>query len=129
VDRRVILGCALALAIGAAGAAPAGGGDARAGEAIYERCAACHSLAQDRTGPRHCGLLGRRAGTVKGFDYSEAMKRSGIVWNERALDRFLAAPTRVLPGTSMGYAGIPDPVERANLVAYLKRAGESRECR
>ena len=104
-------------------------GDARAGEAIYERCAACHSLAHDRAGPRHCGLFGRRAGSVKDFDYSQAMKRSGIVWSERSLDRFLAAPTRVVPGTSMGYAGITDPAERANLVAYLKRAGESAECR
>jgi cytochrome c len=128
VRRRLIFACALALAAGAARDAAAAG-DARAGAAVYERCAACHSLAQDRTGPRHCGLFGRRAGSVKGFDYSAAMKRSGIVWDERSLDRFLAAPTRVVPGTSMGYAGVADPGERANLVAYLKRAGDSAECR
>jgi cytochrome c len=122
------LACALAVAAGGAHGA-AGAGDARAGEAIYERCVACHSLAGDRTGPRHCGLFGRRAGAVRDFDYSAAMKHSGIVWNERSLDRFLAAPTRVIPGTSMGYSGIPDPSDRANLIAYLKQAGESAECR
>jgi cytochrome c len=99
-------------------------GDPRAGEAIYERCAACHSLAHDRAGPRHCGLLGRRAGSVPGFEYSEAMKRSRIVWNAASLDRFLANPVAVVPGTSMGYAGIPDRKERADLVAYLASAGK-----
>ena len=125
--RRLLLACAWVL--GSAVPGPARAADAQAGEAIYERCAACHSLANDRAGPRHCGLLGRRAGTVAGFDYSGAMKRSGIVWNERSLDRFLAAPTRVVPGTSMGYAGVADPVERADLIAYLRRAGSSPECR
>ena len=104
-------------------------GDAKAGEAIYERCAACHSLAQDRTGPRHCGLIGRRAGSVPGFDYSPAMKRSGIVWSEATLDRFLANPAATVPGTAMGYDGVKDRKERADLVAYLAAAGNSKECR
>ena len=104
-------------------------GDPRAGEAIYERCAACHSLGHDRAGPRHCGLLGRRAGSVAGFDYSEAMKRSKVVWTAAALDRFLADPGAVVPGTSMGYDGVKDPKERADLLAYLERAGKSATCR
>jgi cytochrome c len=99
------------------------------GQAVYERCAACHSLAQDRTGPRHCGLFGRRAGSVAGFQYSEAMKRSGIVWNARTLDRFLANPPKALPGTAMTYAGVPDRAERAALIAYLKEANGGVECR
>jgi cytochrome c len=102
--------------------------DVRAGEEIYSRCAACHSLAYDRTGPRHCGLFGRRAGTVPGFDYSEAMKRSGIVWNANSLDLFLADPLAAVPGTSMGYAGVADRTERANLIAYLEHAGKSAPC-
>jgi cytochrome c len=115
----------------AAGAACAGGppGDVNAGEGIYERCAACHSLRYDRTGPRHCGLFGRRAGTVKGYPYSDAMKRSGIVWNDGSLDRFLAAPLTAVPGTSMGYAGVEDATERGNLIAFLKRANEAPGCR
>jgi cytochrome c len=101
-------------------------GDAAHGEKIYERCAACHSLDRDRTGPRHCGLFGRRAGSRPGFDYSQAMRGSGIVWNDATLDRFLAAPTKVVPGTAMGYAGVDDPRDRADLVAYLKAANGSR---
>lgn len=104
----------------------AAAGDAARGEKVYERCAACHSLDRDRTGPRHCGLFGRKAGSRPGFDYSPAMRGSGIVWNDATLDRFLAAPTKVVPGTSMGYAGVDDPRERADLVAYLKAANGSR---
>jgi len=79
---------AAALASGAAAAAPRG--DAKKGEEIYSRCLACHALAYDRTGPRHCGLFGRKAGSVPGFAYSEAMKHSKIVWNAKTLDRFIA---------------------------------------
>ena len=110
-------------------AALAAGGNARAGKEIYSRCLACHALAYDRTGPRHCGLFGRRAGSVKGFPYSDAMRRSGIVWSDRTLDRFLANPLKAVPGTAMGYAGVADPRERADLIAFLKAAGRSPECR
>lgn len=118
------------LAMGA-GAGVAGGvsGNVAAGERIYERCAACHSLSYDRAGPRHCGLFGRRAGTLKDYPYSEAMKRSGIVWNAATLDRFLAAPPAALPGTSMGYAGVEDAAERADLIAFLESAAKGPECR
>lgn len=92
------------------------------GAEVYERCAACHSLERDRTGPRHCDLFGRRAGSVADFEYSEAMRASGITWDEATLDRFLAAPMRAVPGTSMGYAGIDDARERRDLIAYLKSA-------
>jgi cytochrome c len=112
---RVVLAAALTLTAGAAASA----GDAKRGEQLYARCAACHALAQDRVGPRHCGLLGRRAGSVAGFEYSPAMKKSGMVWNEKALDRFLADPMKILPGTTMTYAGIKDARERADLIAYL----------
>ncbi len=105
-------------------------GDPQAGEAIYDRCAACHALDRDRTGPRHCGLIGRRAGSVQAFDgYSEAMKRSRIVWSEATLDRFLRNPTAYVRGTSMGYAGISDAKERADLIAYLVRANGVTPCR
>lgn len=119
-----------------AAAAPAGAAAGRtpearikAGEAIYARCLACHALAYDRTGPRHCGLFGRKAGSVPDFDYSPAMKQSTIVWDEKTLAHFLANPTRAVPGTSMGYAGVPDPRERADLIAYLKAASQGPECK
>ena len=123
-------GTALAVAMAAGpamAAAPAGNPDA--GEAIYSRCLACHALAYDRTGPRHCGLIGRRAGVVEGFPYTDAMKKSGIVWTAATLDRFLADPMGVVPGTSMGYAGIPDAKERADLIAWLGKANDSIECK
>ena len=111
-----------ALAIALASSAVATAGDPRHGEEIYARCGACHSLESDRTGPRHCGLFGRRAGSVPGFAYSAAMKNSGIVWDARTLDRFLTNPLRAVPGTTMGYAGIDDAQERADLIAYLGNA-------
>ena len=110
----------VALALAAGTAAGADGNPAR-GEQLYARCQACHALAYDRVGPRHCGLLGRKAGSVPGFDYSTAMKKSGIVWTAKALDRFLADPPRAVPGTTMTYAGIPDPKERTDLIAYLAK--------
>jgi len=100
-------------------------GDPARGAKIYERCGACHSIDRDRTGPRHAGLFGRRAGSVPGFPYSPAMKKAGangLVWNETTLDKFLQAPTKFIRGTRMGYAGVKDDQERADLIAYLKQA-------
>jgi cytochrome c len=102
--------------------------DAVRGEQVYARCLACHALAVDRVGPRHCGLFGRLAGSVPGFAYSEAMKKSKIVWNDKTLDRFLAKPLVMVPGTAMTYDGVPDPAERADLIAYLRRANEAPPC-
>ena len=119
-----MLAAAFLFASGGAEAA----GDAKRGEQIYNRCAACHALGFDRVGPRHCGLLGRHAGSVKGFDYSPAMKQSGLVWNAKTLDRFIADPLGVVPGTTMTYAGIKDSSERADLVAYLASTANAAEC-
>jgi len=124
---RTLAGVALAVAAGLVAAADRPlPGDPEAGETIYSRCLACHALAYDRTGPRHCGLFGRRAGSVPGFAYSDAMQDSNIVWTERTLDRFLANPLKAVPGTTMGYAGIGDARERADLIAYLAAANRSR---
>ncbi len=99
-----------------------------AGQEIYERCAACHSLDRDRVGPRHCGIFGRRAGSVPGFAYSEAMRTSRILWSRQTLDAFIADPLKTVPGTFMGYAGIQDPGERAELLAFLEVATRSPQC-
>lgn len=101
------------------------GDDVQRGEQIYGRCLACHALERNRTGPKHCGLFGRRAGSVPGFEYSKAMRRSGIVWDEATLDAFLSHPMRAVPGTTMGYAGIESPQERSDLIAYLRSASAS----
>ena len=109
-------------ALAAIFAVSAAAADAWKGKELYGRCLACHALEYDRVGPRHCGLFGRRAGSVPGFAYSRAMKRSKIVWSEKTLDRFLANPLKTVPGTTMTYAGVPDPQERADLITYLKQA-------
>ena len=100
----------------------AANGDPRRGAQIYQRCLACHSLEYNRSGPRHCGLFGRQAGTLPGYAYSKAMKASGITWDESSLNRFLENPLKTLPGTKMAYAGVKDPQERADLIAYLRQA-------
>jgi cytochrome c len=111
---RIALAAALGLAAGAAA-----GADAARGEQLYARCAACHALQYDRVGPRHCDLLGRRAGSVPGFDYSATMKRSKLVWTKESLNRFLADPLKTVPGTTMTYSGVDDAKDREDLIAYL----------
>ena len=120
-------GCGVVLGLGgllAAGAAVAATDAAAArGQQVYARCMACHAIEANRTGPQHCGVFGRRAGTAPGFDgYSKAMRDSGVVWNERTLDRFLRNPMQAVPGTTMGYAGVKDAAERADLIAWLREA-------
>ena len=120
----------LLLSVLPAAAAAAGdpaAGDPGRGAAVYERCQACHSLERNRTGPKHCGLLGRKAGGVAGFSYSKALKDSGILWDAESLDRFLENPFKAVPGTRMGYAGVKDPQERADLIAFLAAAGACEE--
>ncbi len=102
--------------------AVAADGDPVRGAGIYQRCQACHSLDRNRSGPKHCGLFGRKAGSVPGYRYSKAMLRAGFVWDAASLDRFLANPMKAMPGTRMGYAGVRDPGERADLIAYLRVA-------
>lgn len=116
------------LVVGLAGASSPAASVIAAGQEIYERCAACHSLDRDRVGPRHCGIFGRRAGSVPGFVYSEAVRASGIVWDRQSLDRFIADPLGTVPGTFMTYAGIQDADERAQLLAFLEVATKGAEC-
>lgn len=122
-------GVVVVLLAGAVGAAPPTG-DGAHGKKVYERCAACHSLERHRTGPKHCGLIGRRAGSAPGFKYSAAMIESKIVWNRETLDRFLQDPLTTVPGTTMGYAGVKNPRDRSDLIAFLESATDgSPACR
>lgn len=115
-----VLALLLALALPAWAELPKG--DAQRGAEVYERCQACHSLERNRSGPRHCGLAGREAGTVEGYPYSEELRGSGLVWDTESLDRFLEDPFAAVPGTRMGYAGVKDPQDRADLIAFLLNA-------
>ena len=94
-------------------------GDPVRGEQVYQRCLACHALAYNRTGPRHCGVIGRRAGSLDDFQYSPAMRAKNLVWTAETLDAFLKAPTLYVPGTTMGYAGVEQVADRRDLIAFL----------
>lgn len=96
-----------------------------AGEVLYTQCVGCHSPSYHRTGPKHCGLLGRQAGSTAEFNFTEAMKRSNIVWTKTTLDKFLQAPLAMIPGTSMGYAGITSREEREHLILFLSTLDET----
>jgi cytochrome c len=96
-------------------------GDAARGQQLYEsRCTACHSVNENRIGPAHQGVFGRRAGRVVGYDYSAALKASKVVWSEKTLDAWLSNPQRLIPGQKMGYM-VTDAGDRADLIAYLKK--------
>lgn len=96
------------------------------GAEIYQaKCGACHSLDENRIGPKHRGVFGRKAGSVADFNYTAALKKSGIVWNEKTLDQWLQGPTKMVPGTAMGFQ-LRDPQERADVIAYLKQQSPKR---
>ncbi len=99
------------------------------GERVFQRCYACHSVVagEDRLpGPNLRGVLGRRAGTLLGFEFSPAMIEAGaargLVWTRATLDAFLADPERVVPGTTMAMPGLPDADDRRDVVDYLEQA-------
>ena len=98
-------------------------GDASRGRQDFRACAPCHSLEPDRnmTGPSLANLWGRKAGGLSSFDrYSDALKSSGIIWDDRALDGWLTDPQRMVPGNDMPFEGIKDARVRADLLAFLK---------
>jgi len=96
------------------------GGDAVHGEEIYNsRCVACHSPDANRVGPRHRGVIGRKAGSLPDFNYSKAVKNSSIVWDEQTLDKWLTNPQAFVPGQRMNFK-VADPADRADIIAYLK---------
>ena len=113
---------ATVVAIALSGAAHAAG-DPNRGARAFGQCMACHSVqpGEHMTGPSLAHVFDRKAGTVEGFQrFSEAIKRSGIVWNAAALDKWLSGPEVIIPGNSMTFAGIKDSQTRQDLIAYLQ---------
>jgi cytochrome c len=94
----------------------------RGAELYSSRCGACHSIETNGAGPRHKGLFGRKAGTQAGFAYSRALRDSGLVWTDERIDRWLANPSALVPGNIMVVQLANAPVDRADLIAYLKQA-------
>jgi len=109
----------LAASIGAAQAQ-----DVASGKALFKKCAFCHGIgegAQNKVGPQLNGLNGRKAGAVPDFDYSDALKNSGIVWNETTFKQYISDPQAMIPRSKKVFAGIKDERERNDLWAYLSQ--------
>jgi cytochrome c len=127
VSRRGSLAAAgilLGLLVGCSGGASGGSqetvkGDPVHGKELYTQCQACHKQAENYVGPQHCGLIGRPAGTVPGFAYSDGMQASGITWTPKTLDEFLTSPIAYVNGTKMGFAGFDSATDRADVIAYI----------
>ncbi|WP_439533282.1 c-type cytochrome [Polymorphobacter sp.] len=97
-------------------------GDAAKGERVFAQCKACHVVEAgvNRVGPSLAAVVGRTAGSIEGFKYSPANKNSGLVWTEEQLFTYLEAPQKTIPGTYMAFAGLKNPQDRADVIAFLK---------
>ena len=109
-----------------AGIPAARAGDAALGAKVFNICKACHEIAtpKKKVGPSLQGLMGRTAGTLADFPFSDAMKNSGIVWNADTLKAYLADPKGNIPGNKMPFAGVKKPDDLDNLLAYLAEAAK-----
>ena len=112
----------LALVVALQGQPAAAAADAGHGAQVYKTCALCHSFERNGAGPKHAGVFGRTAGTVPDYRYSPALARSGIVWNDATLDKWLADPQALVPGTKM-FFNVDSAQDRADVIEYLKQKG------
>ena len=106
-------------------------GDAAKGKSVFKRCAACHNIdnTKNKVGPHLSGILNRKAGTVEGFNYSKSLMSKaaeGLVWDTASLDKYLEKPKAFIPQGKMAFAGLANPADRADLIAYLAEAGKAK---
>ena len=105
--------------------APFNAGDIENGKRKFTQCAACHTAGEggpNMTGPNLYGIFGRKAGTAATFTYSDGLKAAGWTWDAARIDTWITDPRAVIPGTRMSFAGLKDPKDRADVIAYLKVA-------
>jgi cytochrome c len=102
--------------------APYNTADLANGESKFALCSTCHTLpagGPNMTGPNLHGIFGRKAGTAPGFSYSDALKATGWTWDAAHIDTWITDPKAALPGTKMTFAGLKDPKDRTDVIAYL----------
>ena len=117
-----VLGASALLALSGAAYAQ----DAAAGEQVFKKCKVCHQIgegAKNMVGPVLNGVVGRKAGTIEGYSYSDANKNSGLTWDEATLKVYLKNPREKVPGTKMSFAGLTSDKDIDNVIAYLKQFG------
>ena len=90
------------------------------GEKVFKKCKTCHSLTKNKLGPALGNIFDKKVGSVKGYRYSKAMKKSDIIWNEETLDKFLIKPRKYIKRTKMRFSGIKKKSQREALIKYLK---------
>lgn len=114
--------CMSALVILFAAGSALAAGDAAKGEKVFNQCKICHSLEKGKNmiGPSLAGVIGRKAGTVPGFKYSDAMAKSGITWNDENLEKYLKNPKGFIPGNKMPFVGLKKEDDVENVIAFLK---------
>ena len=120
------LALALTLSLAAAVATPVlaqTAGNPEKGEKVFRQCSVCHSAkpGENRVGPSLAGVVGRKAGEAPGFNYSKAVKDSGITWTEDNLSKYLENPQQTIKGTRMAFPGLKNPQDRADIIAFLKK--------
>ncbi len=113
----------------ASAAAASGAGDPGAGRLVFRKCQVCHSLEPGKNilGPSLAGVIGRKAGSVDGYNYSPAMKSANITWDAKTLDQYLTDPAKVVPGNKMPFPGLKTDHDRADVIAYLASASAGQQ--
>lgn len=96
------------------------GADLKRGALLFQTCAACHSVLGTGVAPDLTGIVGQKAASRPGFDYSAAMRSSGLTWNVDTLRRFIRNPSQLVPGTRMNFPGYPAPADVDDVIAYLQ---------
>lgn len=108
------------------GATPALAQDVANGEDVFKKCRACHQIgenAKNGVGPNLNGVIGRKAGTIEGFAYSEANKSSGVTWDAETFLKYIKDPKAAMPGNKMAFAGVKDEQDAKDLLAYISQFG------
>lgn len=114
----------LALCVLSVGASQARAQSPEAGERVFAQCRACHQVgetARNVVGPLLNGLFGRKSGTIEGYSYTEANKNANITWDEATFREYIVDPRGKVPGTKMVFAGLKNPQQVTDLIAYLKQ--------